>query len=46
MRVACSTLGEKRNACRFTVRKPERKKPLEDSRHRLEDNNKIDLEEI
>jgi hypothetical protein len=37
----CSTHGEKRNACRIFVGKPEGKRPLGRPRHRWEDNIKI-----
>jgi hypothetical protein len=37
-------MGEKRNACRMLVGKPERKRPLGRSRHRWEDNTKWILE--
>jgi hypothetical protein len=40
---ARSTNGEKRNACRILVRKPERKKPLGRPRRRWVNNIKIDL---
>jgi hypothetical protein len=43
---ACSTNGEKRNAYRILVRKPERKKPLGIPRRRWEDNIRKDLREI
>jgi hypothetical protein len=43
---ACSTNGEKRNACRILVGKPEGKSPLGRSRRRWEDNIKLDLREI
>jgi hypothetical protein len=43
---ACSTDGEKRNACRILVGKPEGKRPLERPRRRSVDNIKIDLREI
>jgi hypothetical protein len=43
---ACSTNGEKRNACRNLVGIPEGKKPLGRHRHRWEDNIKMDLREI
>jgi hypothetical protein len=36
-------MGEKRNACRILVGKPERKRPLERPRSRYVDNIKIDL---
>jgi hypothetical protein len=40
---ACSTNGEKRNACRRFVGKPEGKRPLGRPRRRLVDNIKMDL---
>jgi hypothetical protein len=43
---ACSTNGEKRNAYRILVGKPEGKRPLGRSRRRWEDNIIIDLREI
>jgi hypothetical protein len=39
-------LGEKRNAYRILVGKPERKRPLRRPRRRWVDNIKIDLREI
>jgi hypothetical protein len=39
-------IGEKRNACRISVRKPEGKKPLGRLRRRWEDNIRMDLREI
>jgi hypothetical protein len=42
--VAC--MGEKRNACRILVGKPEGKRPPGRLRHMLEDNIKMDLREI
>jgi hypothetical protein len=36
-------MGEKRNACRILVGKPERKRPLGRQRRRWVDNIKIDL---
>jgi hypothetical protein len=42
----CSTNGEKRNAYRILVGKPERKSPLERQRRRWVDIIKIDLREI
>jgi hypothetical protein len=43
---ACSTLGEKWNAYKVSVGKPEGNRPLERPRHRWEDNIKMDLREI
>jgi hypothetical protein len=43
---ACSTNGEKRNACRILVGKPEGKRPLEKLRCRWVNNNTMDLREI
>jgi hypothetical protein len=43
---ACSTNGEKRNACRILVGKPEVKRPLGRPRRRWVDNIKMDLREI
>jgi hypothetical protein len=43
---ACSTNGEKRNAYRILVRKPEGKRPPERSRLRWVDNMKMNLREI
>jgi hypothetical protein len=43
---ACSTNGEKRNACRILVGKPERKRPLGKPRCRWVDNIKMDIREI
>jgi hypothetical protein len=42
----CSTNGEKRNAYRILVGKPEGKSPLGRSRRTWEDNIKMDLREI
>jgi hypothetical protein len=42
---ACSTNGEKMNALRMPVGKPEGKRPLGKSRRRWVDNIKIDLRE-
>jgi hypothetical protein len=39
-------MGEKRNACRILMGKPEVKRPLERPRRRWEDNIKMDLREI
>jgi hypothetical protein len=39
-------MGEKRNAYRILVRKPEEKRPLGRPRHRWVDNIKMDLREI
>jgi hypothetical protein len=43
---ACSMYGEKRNAYRILVGKPEGKKTLEGPRYRWVDNIKMDLREI
>jgi hypothetical protein len=43
---ACSTNGEKRDACRILVGKPEGKSPLGRHRLRWEDNIKMDFREI
>jgi hypothetical protein len=43
---ACSTNGEKRNACRIFVGKPEGKRSLGRPRRRWEDNIKMDLRGI
>jgi hypothetical protein len=43
---ACNKNGEKRNACRILVGKPEGKRPLGRPRRRWVDNIKIDLREI
>jgi hypothetical protein len=43
---ACSTNGEKRNACRILVGKPEGKRPLGRTRCRWMDNIKMDLRDI
>jgi hypothetical protein len=42
----CGTYGERRGAYRALVGKPEGRRPLERSRHRWEDNIKIDLREV
>jgi hypothetical protein len=39
-------MGEKRNAYRLLVGKPEGKKPLERPKHRWVGNNKMDLGEV
>jgi hypothetical protein len=39
-------MGEKRNACRLLVGKPERKRPLGKPRRRSVDNIKMDLGEV
>jgi hypothetical protein len=46
MGMACSTNGEKRNACRILVGKPEGKRPLERRRCRWVDNFKMYHREI
>jgi hypothetical protein len=46
MNGACSTHGEKGNACRVLVGKPEGKRPLGRTRRRWEDNIKIDFREV
>jgi hypothetical protein len=43
---ACSTNGDKRNAYRISVGKPECKRPLGRPRRRWVDNIKMDLREI
>jgi hypothetical protein len=43
---ACSTNGEKRNACMILVGKPEGTRPLEGPRRRGVSNIKTDLREI
>jgi hypothetical protein len=43
---ACSTNGEKRNAYRVLVGKPEGKGPLGRPRRRWVDSNKMDLREV
>jgi hypothetical protein len=42
----CSTKGEKRNAYRLLVGKPEGKRPLGRPRRRWEDNIRMDLGEV
>jgi hypothetical protein len=42
----CSTIGEKRNAYKVLVGKPEGKRPLGKTRHRWEDNINMDLGEV
>jgi hypothetical protein len=46
MGMACSTNGEKRNAYKILVGKPEGKRPLGRPRRRCMDNIKINLREI
>ena len=46
MRGACSTYGESKGVYRVLVGKPEGKRPLERSRRRLENNIKMDLQEV
>jgi hypothetical protein len=43
---SCSTNGEKRNACRLLVGKPEGKRPLGRPRRRWVDNIRMDLGEV
>jgi hypothetical protein len=43
---ACSAYGEDRDVHRVLVGKPEGKRPLGRSRHRREDNIKMDLQEV
>jgi hypothetical protein len=43
---ACSANGEKRNACRILVGKPEGKRPVGRPKYRWVDNIEIDLREI
>jgi hypothetical protein len=43
---ACGTNGEKRNAYRILIGKPQGKIPLERPRRRWEDNIKMDLNEM
>jgi hypothetical protein len=42
----CTRVGEERNAYRVLIGKPEGKRPHGSSRHRWEDNVKMDLKEI
>ena len=41
-----ASMGESRGVCRVLVGKPEGKRPLGRPRHRLEDNIKMDLQEV
>jgi hypothetical protein len=43
---ACSVDGEKRGVCRVFMGKPEGKRLLGRSRHRWEDNIRMDLQEV
>jgi len=43
---ACVVFGERRVVCRVLVGKHEVKRPLGRSRHRCEDNIKMDLQEV
>jgi hypothetical protein len=43
---ACSTNGERRNACRLLVGKPEGRRPLGRPRRRWLDNTRMDLVEV
>jgi hypothetical protein len=43
---ACSADGEERGVYRVLVGKPEGKRPLGRPRHRCEDNNRMDLQEV
>jgi hypothetical protein len=46
MGTACSTHGEKKQACRILVGNPKLRRPLGRPRRRWEDNIKMDLSEI
>jgi len=46
MGVSCSTYAGMRGMYRVLVRKPDGKRPLGRSRHRWEDNIKMDLQEV
>jgi hypothetical protein len=39
-------VGERRGACRVSERKPEGRRPLGIPRHRLEDNIRMDLQDV
>jgi len=39
-------MGERRDVCRFLMGKPEGMRPPGRPRHRWEDNNKMDLQEV
>jgi hypothetical protein len=43
---ACSAFEDKKGAYRVLVEKPEGKRPLDRSKHRWEDNVKMDLQEV
>jgi hypothetical protein len=45
MGTACNTNGEKRNAYRIFMGKPEGKRPLERARRRWVDNTKVEIRE-
>jgi hypothetical protein len=43
---ACSTYGERRDAYKILVGRPEERKPVGRPRHRWEDNTKMDLQVV